>query len=166
MALPGRAARLAPVVDMAEEAERKAAQRLGHFQQQVATAQAKLAELERFREDYQLQWINRGGQGVNGSWLVNYQRFLGQLETAMTQQRQSLVWHQNNLNNARGTWQQAYARVEGLRKLVQRYIDEARLAEDKREQKLLDELAQRLIGCVLPLQSVGVQAIGQLRGAR
>ena len=115
MALPGRAARLAPVVDMAEEAERKAAQRLGQFQQQVATAQAKLAELERFREDYQLQWINRGGQGVNGSWLVNYQRFLGQLETAMTQQRQSLVWHQNNLNNARGTWQQAYARVEGLR---------------------------------------------------
>ena len=143
-AQPGRAARLAPVVDMAEEAERKAAQRLGHFQQQVATAQAKLAELERFREDYQLQWINRGGQGVNGSWLVNYQRFLGQLETAMTQQRQSLVWHQNNLNNARGTWQQAYARVEGLRKLVQRYQDEARRAEDKREQHLLDELSQRL----------------------
>ena len=63
MALPSRAARLAPVVEMAEEAERKAAQRLGHFQQQLAQAQAKLAELERFREDYQLQWINRGGQG-------------------------------------------------------------------------------------------------------
>ncbi|MNH34559.1 flagellar biosynthesis chaperone [compost metagenome] len=62
----------------------------------------------------------------------------------MTQQRQSLVWHQNNLNNARGTWQQAYARVEGLRKLVQRYQEEARRAEDKREQRLLDELSQRL----------------------
>ena len=35
-------------------------------------------------------------------------------------------------------------RVEGLRKLVQRYIDEAQRAEDKREQKLLDELSQRL----------------------
>ncbi|WP_449434253.1 flagellar export protein FliJ [Pseudomonas putida] len=144
MAQPSRAARLAPVVAIAEETERKAAQRLGHFQQQVTQAQVKLAELERFREDYQLQWINRGGQGVNGSWLVNYQRFLGQLETAMTQQRQSLTWHQNNLSNARGTWQQAYARVEGLRKLVQRYLDEARRAEDKREQRLLDELSQRL----------------------
>ncbi|MCY1440637.1 flagellar export protein FliJ [compost metagenome] len=129
---------------MAENAERQAAQRLGQFQQQVNLAQAKLAELDRFREDYQLQWIDRGGQGVSGSWLVNYQRFLGQLESAMTQQRQSLAWHQNNLNNARGTWQQAYARVEGLRKLVQRYIDEARMIEDKREQKLLDELSQRL----------------------
>lgn len=144
MAELSRGARLAPVVDMAEEAERKAAQRLGHFQQQVVQAQAKLAELEHFREDYQLQWVNRGGQGVNGSWLVNYQRFLGQLETAMTQQRQSLAWHQNNLANARGAWQQAYARVEGLRKLVQRYLAEARRAEDKREQRLLDELSQRL----------------------
>ncbi|MBM3108508.1 flagella biosynthesis chaperone FliJ [Pseudomonas sp. V1] len=144
MAQPSRASRLAPVVEMAENAERQAAQRLGQFQQQVNLAQAKLAELDRFREDYQLQWINRGGQGVSGSWLVNYQRFLGQLESAMTQQRQSLTWHQNNLNNARGTWQQAYARVEGLRKLVQRYVDEARMIEDKREQKLLDELSQRL----------------------
>ncbi len=144
MAQPSRAARLTPVVEMAENAERQAAQRLGQFQQQVNLAQAKLAELDRFREDYQLQWIDRGGQGVSGSWLVNYQRFLGQLESAMTQQRQSLAWHQNNLNNARGTWQQAYARVEGLRKLVQRYIDEARKIEDKREQKLLDELSQRL----------------------
>lgn len=144
MAQPSRAARLTPVVEMAENAERQAAQRLGQFQQQVNMAQAKLAELDRFREDYQLQWIDRGGQGVSGSWLVNYQRFLGQLESAMTQQRQSLTWHQTNLNNARGTWQQAYARVEGLRKLVQRYIDDARMIEDKREQKLLDELSQRL----------------------
>jgi len=43
-----------------------------------------------------------------------------------------------------GRWQQRYARVEGLRKLVQRYLEEARAAADKREQKLLDELAQRL----------------------
>ncbi|MNN98683.1 flagellar biosynthesis chaperone [compost metagenome] len=77
-------------------------------------------------------------------WLMNYQRFLNQLETAVAQQKQSLAWHQNNLKNARGTWQQAYARVEGLRKLVQRYLDEARQLEDKREQKLLDELSQRL----------------------
>jgi flagellar FliJ protein len=139
-----RAARLTPVVEMAEDAERKAAQRLGHFQGQVSLAETKLAELDRFRADYQQQWITQGSKGVSGLWLMNYQRFLNQLETAVSQQKQSLAWHQNNLNNARGTWQQAYARVEGLRKLVQRYIQEARQIEDKREQKLLDELSQRL----------------------
>lgn len=144
MAQSSRAARLAPVVEMAENNERQAAQRLGQFQQQVNMAQAKLAELDRFREEYQQQWLQRGGQGVTGNWLMGYQRFLSQLDTAMAQQHQSLTWHKSNLNNARATWQQAYARVEGLRKLVQRYIDEARMVEDKREQKLLDELSQRL----------------------
>ncbi|MNG26774.1 flagellar biosynthesis chaperone [compost metagenome] len=86
----------------------------------------------------------RGSSGVSGQWLLGYQGFLAQLGTAIDQQRQSLAWHQNNLNKARETWQQAYARVEGLRKLVQRYMDEARRLEDKREQKLLDELSQRL----------------------
>jgi len=144
MASGARAARLAPVVDMAESAEKAAAQRLGHFQGQVNLANSKLGDLENFRAEYQSQWVDRGSQGVSGQWLRSYQYFLNQLETAVSQQRQSLVWHENNLNKARETWQQAYARVEGLRKLVQRYADEARQLEDKREQKLMDELSQRL----------------------
>ncbi len=139
-----RAARLAPVVDMAEKAEKTAVQRLGYFQGQVRLAESKLGDLERFRGEYQQQWIERGTKGVSGQWLMGYQGFLNQLETAVDQQRQSLAWHQTNLDRARDSWQQAFARVEGLRKLVQRYIDEARAIEDKREQKLLDELSQRL----------------------
>ena len=139
-----RAARLAPVVEMAEKAEKTAVMRLGHFQGQVRVAESKLADLENFRLEYQEQWIVRGSSGVSGQWLLGYQGFLAQLGTAIDQQRQSLNWHQNNLNKARDTWQQAFARVEGLRKLVQRYMDEARQLEDKREQKLLDELSQRL----------------------
>lgn len=139
-----RSSRLAPVVEMAEKAEKTAVQRLGYFQGQVRLAESKLGDLERFRSEYQQQWIERGTQGVSGQWLMGYQSFLNQLETAVDQQRQSLAWHQNNFDKARDSWQQAYARVEGLRKLVQRYIDEARALEDKREQKLLDELSQRL----------------------
>ena len=62
MALPGRRAPGAGG-GHGRRGRAQAAQRLGHFQQQVAVAQAKLAELERFREDYQQQWLNRGGQG-------------------------------------------------------------------------------------------------------
>ena len=139
-----RAARLAPVVDMAEKAEKTAVQRLGYFQGQVKVAESKLADLNAFRLDYSQQWIVRGSTGVTGQWLLGFQGFLAQLDTAVDQQRQSLQWHQNNLDKARDAWQQAFARVEGLRKLVQRYRDEAQRAEDKREQKLLDELPQRL----------------------
>ena len=139
-----RAARHAPVVEMAHKAEREAARLMGQCQAQQAQAEGKLGDLERYRGDYQQQWITQGSQGVSGQWLTNYQRFLSQLEAAVSQQNQSVAWHRENLNRARDTWQQRYARLEGLKKLVQRYRDEARLAEDKREQRLLDELSQRL----------------------
>jgi flagellar FliJ protein len=139
-----RAARLAPVIEMAERAEREAVMQLGHCQGLLSQAQVKLGELEQYRGDYQQQWISEGQRGVSGQWLMNYQRFLSQLETAIGQQRQSVAWHGNNLDKVRVVWQQRYARLEGLRKLVQRYQEEARLSADKREQKLLDELAQRI----------------------
>lgn len=139
-----RAARLSPVVDMAERAERDAAIMLGKAQSQLRVVESKLADLENYLQGYQQQWISEGKQGVSGQWLVNYQRFLAQLDMVIAQQRQTVLWHRNNLDNLRRAWQQRYARLEGLRKLVQRYIDEARKAEDKREQKLLDELSQRL----------------------
>lgn len=139
-----RAARLAPVVEMAERDEREAARQLGHCQGLLSKAEVQLGELERYRGDYQQQWITEGRQGVSGQWLMNYQRFLSQLETAIGQQLKTVTWHRENLAKARTVWQQRYARLEGLRKLVQRYLDEARIAEDRREQKLLDELAQRL----------------------
>ncbi len=139
-----RAARLAPVVDMAERAEREAALQLGHAQGLLRQAEVQLGDLERYRGDYQQQWITEGQRGVSGQWLMNYQRFLSQLETAIGQQRNSVDWHRANMNKVRDVWQQRYARLEGLRKLVKRYQDEARIAEDKREQKLLDELSQRL----------------------
>lgn len=139
-----RAARLAPVVDMAERAEREAALQLGHAQGLLRQAEVQLGDLERYRGDYQQQWISEGQRGVSGQWLMNYQRFLSQLETAIGQQRNSVDWHRANMQKVRDVWQQRYTRLEGLRKLVKRYQDEARMAEDKREQKLLDELSQRL----------------------
>lgn len=141
-----RAARLAPVIDMAERAERESAKLFGQGQTQVAQAEAKLGELRRYFSDYQEQWMVQGSQGVSGQWLMNYQRFLSQLESAIGQQQRSLDWHRNNLDKLREQWQQRRARLDGLRKLVDRYLQEARTAADKREQKLLDEFSQRLAG--------------------
>ncbi|MES2819742.1 MAG: flagellar export protein FliJ [Pseudomonadota bacterium] len=140
-----RAERLAPVVGQAERAEREAARKLGHCQGLYGQAELKLIELQRYLGDYQQQWISEGQRGVSGQWLMNYQRFLSQLEVAIGQQRQTLSWHQDNLVKARALWQERYARLEGLRKLVQRYADEARRTADKREQKLLDELSLQLL---------------------
>lgn len=140
-----RAQRLLPVIDMAQTAEQEAAGKLRQYQAALQHAVQQLHSLEQYRDDYQQQWINKGQVGVSGQWLMNYQRFLSQLEVAIEQQQKSLVWHENNVRNSQAVWQQAYARLEGLRKLVQRYREEAQKAADKQEQKLLDEMAQRLM---------------------
>lgn len=138
-----RAKRLQPVIEMAEEKEREAAARLAKMQQQLQQAEQQLAGLEQYRTDYQQQWIQRGQGGVTGEWLMNYQRFLSQLETAIQQQRNSVNWHRQNVAKVREQWQQLYARLEGLKKLVQRYHDQARHAADRQEQKAMDEMAAR-----------------------
>jgi len=141
-----RAARLTPVIEMAERAEREAARLLAQGQMQLAQAEAKLGELEQYFTDYQQQWLQQGSQGVSGQWLMNYQRFLSQLESAIGQQQRSVNWHRDNLIKLREQWRQRHARLGGLSKLVEGYLREARIAADKREQKLLDEFAQRLAG--------------------
>ena len=140
-----RAQRLLPVVDMAQTTEREAAGKLRQYQHALQQAQQQLQNLQQYRDDYQQQWIDKGQTGVSGQWLMNYQRFLSQLEVAIVQQEQSLAWHQNNVSVSQAAWQQAYARLEGLRKLVQRYREDAQKIADKQEQKLLDEMAQRLM---------------------
>jgi len=140
-----RAQRLLPVVDMAQTTEREAVGKLRQYQHALQQAQQQLQNLQQYRDDYQQQWIDKGQTGVSGQWLMNYQRFLSQLEVAIGQQEQSLAWHQNNVSVSQAAWQQAYARLEGLRKLVQRYREDAQKIADKQEQKLLDEMAQRLM---------------------
>ena len=134
---------MAPVLDLALEEEKKAARTLGECQQQLDEAGARLRDLEHYAGEYEKGWAQRGGQGVGRDWLINYQRFMTQMQTAIEQQQQTLDWHRQSLERARDNWRQRYQRVEALRKLIERYREEARARADKQEQKLLDELTQR-----------------------
>src|SRR5690606_8700887 len=139
-----RIRRMAPVLEMALDEERKAAGLLGECQRQLEDAGNRLRDLEHYAGEYAKGWTERGSQGVGRDWLLNYQRFMAQMQTAIEQQRQTVSWYETSLERARETWRQRYQRVEALRKLIERYREEARARADKQEQKLLDELTQRL----------------------
>lgn len=140
-----RARRMAPVLDMALDEERKAAKVLGESQRQLDEAGKRLQDLQYYAGEYEKGWAQRGSQGVGRDWLINYQRFMTQMQNAIEQQKQTVTWHQQALERAREGWRQRYQRVEALRKLIERYHEEARARADKQEQKLLDELTQRMI---------------------
>lgn len=139
-----RARRMAPVLDMALDEERKAAKVLGDCQRQLEEAGKRLHDLQHYAGEYEKGWAQRGSQGVSRDWLLNYQRFMTQMQSAIEQQKQTLAWHQQSLERAREGWRQRYQRVEALRKLIEGYQEEARARADKEEQKLLDELTQRM----------------------
>ncbi|WP_193074718.1 flagellar export protein FliJ [Pseudomonas sp. FME51] len=138
-----RVRRMAPVLDLALEEEKKAAGMLGECQKQLDDASLRLRDLEHYSGEYAKGWSQRGGEGVGRDWLINYQAFMAQMQAAIEQQKQTLGWHQQSLERARDTWRQRYQRVEALRKLIAGYREEARARADKQEQKLLDELTQR-----------------------
>ena len=135
-----RIRRLTPVLDIALDEERKAAGMLGDCQRQLDDSQARLRDLEIYCKEYQNGWSQ---QGVGRDWMLNYQRFMAQMQTAIEQQNQTVIWHGKSLEKAREVWRQRYQRLEAMRKLIERYQQEARVRADKQEQKLLDELSQR-----------------------
>jgi len=138
-----RIRRLAPVLDMALDEERKAAKVLGQCQKQFEEAEVRLRDLEYYCSEYAKGWSQRGSQGVGRDWLMNYQRFMAQMEVAIDQQRQTVRWHGESIERAREHWRQRYQRLEALRKLIEKYRQEAQAKADRQEQKLLDELSQR-----------------------
>jgi len=138
-----RIRRLIPVLDMALEEERKAATVLGQCQKQLDESQTRLRDLEYYCGEYAKGWTQRGEQGVGREWLMNYQRFMAQMELALEQQRQTVSWHSQSIDKARESWRQRYQRLEALRKLIEKYRQEAQARADRQEQKLLDELSQR-----------------------
>lgn len=140
-----RVRRLVPVLDMALEDERKAAKQLGETQKQLDSAETRLRDLEFYCGEYEKGWSQRGGQGVGRDWLLNYQRFMAQMQTAIEQQQNTVSWHRRALDKSKEQWRQRYQRLEAMRKLIERYQQEARAKADKQEQKLLDELSQRAV---------------------
>ncbi|MEH6797860.1 MAG: flagellar export protein FliJ [Halopseudomonas sabulinigri] len=138
-----RIRRLSPVLDMALDDERKAATLLGQCQKQLDDAQSRLRDLEYYCGEYAKGWTQRGEQGVGREWLMNYQRFMAQMEVALEQQRQTVSWHSQSIDKARQSWRERYQRLEALRKLIEKYRQEAQARADRQEQKLLDELSQR-----------------------
>ena len=116
-----RVRRLVPVVEMAVDEERKAAARLGESQKQVEDAKARLRDLEFYCSEYEKGWSQRGSQGVGRDWLLNYQRFMAQMQTAIEQQTQTVKWYETSLDKVREQWRQRYQRVQALRKLIERY---------------------------------------------
>lgn len=133
-----RASRLQPAVEQAHKRQQDALTRLAEQQQSQARVEQQLADLRRYREEYAMPCDG----ALTVTELVNRQHFVERIDQAISQQQQELLRQQRLLDSARLRWREAHAREKALGSVVQRYQEQERKSEDRREQAAVDERMQ------------------------
>jgi flagellar FliJ protein len=138
-----RSARLEPVLDIATDAERKAAGELGAAETRVAEAEKKLAELERYELEYRATLKQRTATGIDVSQLRAFHGFIGRLGDAMAQQRVAIQRAREERDATRERWLETSRRARAVGKAVEQAATHERQVRERREQHDSDERAQR-----------------------
>jgi flagellar FliJ protein len=139
-----RAKRLAPVQTLVGDTERKLATSLAAHERRVLDAQNKLAELIRYRGEYQQQLTQRAGGGIAATDLRDYQAFLSRLGEAIRQQQGIVQRTASERDAERLRWQEAARRVKAIGHVVTQWQTEEQRLLDRRDQLESDERGQRV----------------------
>ena len=134
------ATRLDPIRRLAQNREDSAAQRLVESQQALARHEAQLREMERYLDDYNLA---REGAAIAPAMLANREAFLRQLAEALRWQAGAVEEARTRLDRARELWMSKHRDGDVLDKLIDRSHNAERGRLERREQRELDEFAQR-----------------------
>jgi flagellar protein FliJ len=138
-----RSQRLAPVQNVIESAEKRLAQSLAMHERRVSEADGKLNELIRYRGEYEKQFTQRAASGIGVTELRDYQAFLARLTEAVRQQQSVVHRMRADRDAERLRWQDAAKRVKALDHVVTQWQNEERRTADRRDQRDMDERAQR-----------------------
>lgn len=139
--------RLALLKTLLEREQKRRDEQMAQVRSAVANAEAQRQQsdgLTDYRTEYCRKWSAQFQQAASMEILRSYHGFLSRLEQAITQQA-SVVEHAQRMVEAhRQRLVEREIRVATVERLIKRR--EALLAKvaDRREQKNLDELAQRL----------------------
>lgn len=136
--MSARANRLQPAADQARQRSEDAVQRLAEQQQTLARAERQLAELRGYRQEYAME--AGGGMSVNA--LLNRQQFVERIDRAIAQQVQEIERQRRQLEHVRTQWREAHAREAALDSVIDRYREQERKSEERREQNEIDERMQ------------------------
>lgn len=134
-----RSRRLQTVVKLARLRQRLAAEQLGESSSNAESQQMQLQQLKRYQQDYGDNFKALAAAGSNPSQLINYQRFMANLDQAAVAQSQRAVLAEDQRERARADWQQLYSREKSLDKLVQRTRQEEDREEEGKRQREQDD---------------------------
>ncbi|HEI8952529.1 TPA: flagella biosynthesis chaperone FliJ [Serratia liquefaciens] len=129
--------------DLAQDAVEQATRQLGQVRKAQQAAEQQLSMLLNYQDEYRQKLNNQLSGGMESSNWQNYQQFIGTLEQAIAQHRQQLTQWGEKVDHAMKQWQDKQQRLNAFEALHTRAQSAELQLENKRDQKLMDEFAQR-----------------------
>ncbi|MFZ5594252.1 MAG: flagellar export protein FliJ [Pseudomonadota bacterium] len=136
--------RLKPIIKLSDNRQQDAARAVAESKRILEEHQDRLADLERYRDEYAARFKAMGAGGMVVSQLHEYRAFLSNLAAAVTQQEKLVLISRQDLDGKIRLWNQARGKARALDVVVIKYRQEEQRIEGRREQILSDEQAQRL----------------------
>ncbi len=128
------------LIKMAKEARDTAAKLLAGEQRNYRHICAQIEQLLNYRQDYRNHLQELVANGIDLATYREYQRFLGTLDTAISNAQSELEKYKQQLAKQREMWQQKQRTLSSYDTLAERKREAANKAEMKKEQKLHDEM--------------------------
>ncbi|BES71974.1 flagellar export protein FliJ [Marinobacter nanhaiticus D15-8W] len=139
-----RSERLKVVLDLEQRKEDEALDVMNKARQQLQHHQQQLDSLRQYQADYRNQ-MRQGQQGVvSVSRLQGWQAFIAQLDQAILAEEKQAQRAAVSFEKAREAWRAAYERKQGMVRHIEACRAQEQRDQDKREQKALDEAANRI----------------------
>lgn len=130
--------------EMAEDALQEATTQLGKMRQACTQAEEQLNQLVNYELEYRQQLQqNMTSDGMAATNWMNYQQFMTSLDKTLEHHRQHVSQCQQRVNQALKNWQEKKQRLNAFETLRDRAQATQLLKENKLDQKLMDEYAQR-----------------------
>jgi flagellar FliJ protein len=137
--------RFKPVLKVAENRESNAARKFGLSQKQQHEEEEKLQSLRQYHSEYMSRFQQTASIGMSASQLREYQAFLNKLETAIVEQEEIVRQSQQNCTAHKKQWTKKHIRTQTMDKAMGRMVKSEQKQKDAQDQKMSDEIAQRII---------------------
>ncbi|EAM8640846.1 flagella biosynthesis chaperone FliJ [Salmonella enterica] len=129
--------------DLAEKEVDDAARLLGEMRRGYQQAEEQLKMLIDYQNEYRSNLNTDMGKGIASNRWINYQQFIQTLEKAIEQHRLQLTLWTKKVDLALKSWREKKQRLQAWQTLQARQTAAALLAENRMDQKKMDEFAQR-----------------------
>lgn len=131
------------LLDLTREKADEASRKLGALIAEEQGARERLQLLESYRAEYLEKFRAAQTSGLTPQAWQNFQSFLGRLDEAVGQQLKIVAQANQKTANGQQAWIEENRQVKALDTLAQRHQNKVQQAENRAEQKLLDEFTAR-----------------------